>query len=136
HAEHDRDGRGHRLGRYCPRSALRRGDNGDATAHEFGCQFGQPVEVAAREAIFELDLPLAKTHLAQALAKGRQLYRAGLRQAGIEHADHWFLLCPRRARPRRCTAEKGDKLASFHSMRPAIVWNENRPKRCWSVFEL
>jgi hypothetical protein len=116
--EHDRDRCGGRLGRQC-RAISRGHDHSDPAANKIGSKFGQAVMLAVRPAIFDhhvaaFEITLfAKAQQERAHGSGRPVGGSSGRR-GVEEPDHRHrcLLCQRRERPGRCTAEQCDELAS------------------------
>src|SRR5262249_57047482 len=74
--EHDRNGRGCRLGCDSWSGAAGRDDDRDPLANQIGCKLWKPVELVLGPTVFDRDvLPLDIACLLQALAKGVHPHR-------------------------------------------------------------
>src|SRR5262249_42052773 len=94
-------------------------DRGDLPTDQIGRQRRQPIDLAFRPAEFNRDVAaLDEPHLAQALAECRNTVGVSSRRRAVEKPAHWHrpLLRGRQDRPRHSAAEKGDKVAAFHSI--------------------
>src|SRR5262249_25416888 len=77
--------------------------------------------------VFALDI----AGLPEAFAESPQRARIPFGRLRVEEADHWYLLRPRRERPRCRAADQRDELAAFHSItssaRASRVGGMSRP---------
>src|SRR5262245_10012481 len=96
-----------------------RSDHRHLPAYQIGCEVGQYVVLVLRPAILDHDiLALDVAGFAEALAECRQIACTIDRRRAAEKSDHRHrrLLCPRRERPGRRTAEEHDERAALHSI--------------------
>ena len=112
--EHDRNGRGRRLGGKRRGRAAGGGDDGDLAAHEFCGQRGQAIVVIIRPAIIDRDvLAFGVAGFGETLMEAGQIGLHAFRRSSVEKPDHRHLavaharqaakkpnLPPRRREPR------------------------------------
>src|SRR5262249_17737198 len=115
-AEDNRDRRGRSFGCLGSKVAGRRGDNGDAPAHEVSHERWQTIELALQPMVLHRHvLALDVAGLVKALAKRGGKGRIG--RPGIDESDgrHRWLLGARLERPSGSrAAEQRDEFATFH----------------------
>src|SRR5215472_10554021 len=120
--ENDGDGRGRLLCGDDRRVTALGHDHVYLAVDEFGGQGRKAIEVALRPAIFDRDvLTLDVSAFAQSLAEcsNHSLRTSVVRRCGGEDADHRHrLLRTGCQRPRRCTPEYRNKIASSHRRTP------------------
>src|SRR5262249_36197157 len=135
--EHDRDGRGRRLGRQRGTAASGRGQYVHATLHQFGGHGWQPILFSFGPTVLNGDvLTLAIADLLESAPKcgqpcGEALWRSGTQIPDYRHR----LLRARHERQRHRAAEQRDELAPLHlrghsmtsSARASSVGGTSRP---------
>jgi hypothetical protein len=115
--EDDRNGRGRGFGRERPKDLIGRGDHGDLSTDQIGCQHRQPIVLLLRPAIFDRDIPaLDIAGFSQALEEPTQPAGVPVGGRAAEEPDHRHRrpLCARSEGPSGRAAEKGDELAASH----------------------
>src|SRR5215510_9655079 len=96
-----------------------RSDHRHLTAYQIGCEVGQSVVLVLRPPILDHHiLALDIAGFTNALLEWGQIPCTISKRRATEESDHRCrsLLCPRRNRPRRRSAEKRHELAPLHSI--------------------
>src|SRR5262249_49753238 len=119
HYKHDRNCCGRRLCHGCRNTAAAREYHVHLTLHQIGSERWQKVELSARPAVFDRDIPalhiaaFAETFMECAHKMGKRVGRLAADKADHRHRR---LLRRRRERASRRAAEYGDELAPSHSI--------------------
>src|SRR5262249_16795356 len=134
-AEDNRDRRSRSFGCLCSKVAGRRGDNGDAPAHEVSHERWQTIELALQPMVLDrYVLILNETGFAEAFAERGSTTRRGIGCPGVYEADHWQgrLLRLRHERPADYTAAyKYDEFPPPHGAYPKAKDHGTKYSRCW-----